>query len=571
MNKNLFNTVPVDKPKRNVFDLSHDLKFSFNMGELIPTTIIDCVPGDTFNIGFENMLRFSALLAPIMHRIKVTTHYFFVPNRIVWPNWEKWITGELDVEPPYIVPNNSDPMIPRYGVNNGSLLDYMGIPTYNYEAGTIKSEFQISALPIAAYWKIYHEYYMDQNNDADFQNFEEYYTLFDGDNSTNSVPDSFFYTQLAFDCSTRIGDRAWMHDYFTSALPWAQKGEDVFIPLSEMPVAPRYVDGEGVPRESLTVRTTANDTPVASSSLSVSASSLMQTSSGLSWLDGQYASNDGGTGDGTINNLRRAFALQSWLEKNARGGTRYTESILMHFGVQSSDKRLQRPEYLGGSVQNMVISEVLSTAETLNSTDQVVNPVGQLSGHGISVGGSKVLRYYCEEHGWIIGLISVMPDTAYFEGIPRKFTRTDRFEYFWGSFQHIGEQEIKYKELLANPQRENVDDPIGNGNEETFGYVPRYSEYKFENSRVAGDFRNTLDFWHLARKFRLDSQPWEDTQAPPLTAEFIYPLRFGIPSGTYSFDRIFAVPSTEQDTIYAHVLNKIKAVRPMARYGIPSI
>lgn len=569
MNKNILNSVPVESQQRNTFDLSHDLKFSFNMGKLVPTTIVDVVPGDSFTIGFENMLRFSALLAPIMHKVKVSTHYFFVPNRILWNNWERWITGAIEVEPPYIIPNNDDPTLPRYGVNKGSLLDYMGIPPFTYSSGTIENAIKINALPIAAYWKIWAEFYMDQNNDPDFEAFSatdafasNYVYLYDGDNSQNVIAGSSYWTQFDFDCSTRLADRAWQHDYFTSALPWAQKGDDVYIPLSNMPVKPAF--NENTNQYNPLVAIDMNGNPTGSGALSIGGSGTlrMNTTVDIS-LGGQYATNemDFYEGDGTINNLRRAFALQSWLEKNARGGTRYTESILVHFGVQSSDKRLQRPEYLGGSVQNMVISEVLSTAQTLDSTDNVVNPVGQLAGHGMSVGGSKVLNYYAEEHGWIIGLISVMPDTAYQDGISKKFSRFDRFEYFWPSFQHIGEQGILTKELIASPLMTESEQ------ETIFGYVPRYTEYKYENSRVAGDFRDTLDFWHLGRKFQ-----WTNGDPLPLlNDQFIYPARYAAITEATPFDRIFAVNSDVADTIYCHVLNIIKAKRPMAQYGIPSI
>lgn len=565
MNKNILNSVPIEKQKTNVFDLSHDIKLSFNMGKLIPTTIVDTVPGDSFTIGFENLLRFSALLAPIMHRVKVTTHYFFVPNRILWDNWEKWITGELDVEPPYIVPTDGNPSNPYsngYWNEKGSLLDYMGVPVTDFTVGVaVTKPWTINALPIAAYWKIYHEYYMDQNNDPDFENFGPMFTLSDGDNSANQPAGSSYYTGLSAQSALagRTADRAWMHDYFTSALPWAQKGDDVFIPLTAPVISP-FTDGVALPRNPLTVKLSSNDALQASVDVVTNSSSYLAVGSSSVWIDGQVAENT--DGDGTINNLRRAFALQSWLEKNARGGTRYTESILVHFGVRSSDARLQRPEYLGGSVQNMVISEVLSTAQTLDSTDQVVNPVGQMSGHGISVGGSNVLKYYCEEHGWIIGLISVMPMTAYQDGIPKKYLKTDRFEYFWPSFQHIGEQEIKTLELAADPRASQGDLYA------TFGYVPRYTEYKYENNRVAGDFRDTLDFWHLGRKFRINEN---SNTLPLLNEQFIYPSRYSETAEEAPFDRIFAVAPDVADSIYCHILNKIKARRPMAMYGIPSI
>jgi len=231
--------------------------------------------------------------------------------------------------------------------------------------------------------------------------------------------------------------------------------------------------------------------------------------------------------------------FQEWFEKNARGGTRYIESILSHFGVRSSDARLQRPEYIGGDYQNMVISEVLSTAE---NTDASI-PVGQMAGHGISVGGGKHFSYRAEEHGVIIGLISVVPDTAYQQGAHRKFTRFDRLDYPWPVFGNLGEQEVLNKELKW-------DHATPNG---VFGYNPRYSEMKFANSRVAGEMKSTLTFWHLGRIFATD---------PSLNNTFIQ---------CNPSTRIFAVTDDEEDHIVAHCFINARVNRKLQRYGIPSI
>jgi hypothetical protein len=240
----------------------------------------------------------------------------------------------------------------------------------------------------------------------------------------------------------------------------------------------------------------------------------------------------------TINELRRAFRLQEWLEKNARGGTRYIENILAHFGVKSSDSRLQRPEYITGVKSPVVVSEVLQTGQSDTT------PQGNMAGHGISVTSGRTGSYYCEEHGYIIGIMSVMPKTAYQQGIPKTFLKNDPLDYFWPSFAHIGEQEVQVQELYAYTSNK----------ENTFGYVPRYAEYKYMPSRVAGDFRTTLDYWHLGRIF--DSEP-------SLNQDFIECT----PSAT---SRIFAVEDPDAQKLYCHVLNKIKAVRPMPKYGTPS-
>lgn len=549
--KNIFNTVQGSNPSSNYFDLSHDLKFSCNMGNLIPTLCMDIVPGDKVNIGSESMLRFAALIAPIMHRVKVTQHYFFVPNRIIWDNWEDWITGNIDVEPPYLfVPQDQSEN--EYVVAAGSIANYMGIPVKRQQ--NLSSNPKINALPFAAVAKIYFDYYRDQNNctPAFVENIEAWSILSDGDNSENgnSAMNEFFmdYGKLY---------RAWEHDYFTSALPFAQKGEDVMLPLGDFNDVDVFYQTPPAPLTGAGLFRNTGGAPIAGADRNF----LSQSSSASGFAGvGDAAYDPNGTlkaetsaleaGAASITNLRRAFKLQEWLEKNARGGTRYVESMLVHFGVRSSDARLQRPEYLGGSVQNMVISEVLSTAQTLDSDGAVNNPVGQMAGHGISVGGSRRINYYAEEHGWIIGLLSIMPQTAYQQGIAKKFSRPDRFDYLWPSFAHIGEQAIWNQEVYWDLNRTRGE------NEDTFGYIPRYAEYRFENSRVAGQFTSNLDFWHLGRIFSDDNPP------PALNQDFIYP-------NSSDFDRIFAVNSQVADTVYAHVLNKVKARRKLPKYGTP--
>ena len=229
--------------------------------------------------------------------------------------------------------------------------------------------------------------------------------------------------------------------------------------------------------------------------------------------------------------------MQEWLEKNARGGTRYIESILSHFGVKSSDARLQRPEYITGVKSPVIISEVLNTTGEDGGL-----PQGTMAGHGIAVSSGKSGSYYCEEHGFIIGIMSILPKTAYQQGIPKQFLKKDTLDYYFPSFANIGEQEVKNNELFAYTASA----------EDTFGYVPRYAEYKYMPSRVAGDFRTTLDYWHLGRIF--------ETQ-PALNQTFIECK----PENT---TRIFAVEDGT-DPLFCHVLNKIQAVRPMPKFGTP--
>nr|QJB18798.1 MAG: major capsid protein [Microvirus sp.] len=502
--KNLFNSIKLNKPKRNSFDLTHDVKLSASMGNLTPILTMECVPGDKFNIGCESLIRFAPLIAPVMHRMDVTMHYFFVPNRILWDNWEKFITdANSGIVAPYLEYFDNASFYPA---SIRKAIDYFGVPPIP-TAGT---STDINALPFAAYQCIYNEFYRDQNLVAPIN-----YKLADGDNTTDIA-------RVAELCSLR--KRAWEHDYFTASLPFAQKGAAVDIPLGQ-------INAEGaVYVNNATAGTLLDGTPY---DINVSNNTTTVTPANEMFA----VINDGTLEPTSINDLRRAFRLQEWLEKNARGGTRYIESILSHFGVKSSDARLQRPEYITGVKSPVIISEVLNTTGEDGGL-----PQGTMAGHGIAVSSGKSGSYYCEEHGFIIGIMSILPKTAYQQGIPKQFLKKDTLDYYFPSFANIGEQEVKNIELFAYTATA----------EDTFGYVPRYAEYKYMPSRVAGDFRTILAYWHLGRIF--------DTQ-PALNQTFIE-------CNPENTTRIFAVEDGT-DPLFCHVLNKIQAVRPMPKFGTP--
>jgi len=445
-------------------------------------------------------------------------HYFFVPNRIVWPGWQDFVVSPTDNVPPYPFISFDGNPSDQYA----KFLNYMGIPLRQSGAGV---STDINALPFAAYQCVYNEYYRDQNLVPS--------VAFQLENGSNNANKTSLLT---------MRKRAWEHDYFTASLPFAQKGNAVDIPIGQI---------EGDARIKLNENTVGvrNQIQVAFNGgdqvwYNVERGTPIPGSVG----GPLYASTDGlEVQPGTINDLRRAMRLQEWLEKNARGGTRYVENILMHFGVRSSDARLQRPEYITGIKSPVVISEVLNTSGSFEPGDPDVpasNPQGYMAGHGIGVTSGKYGKYFCEEHGYIIGIMSVMPKTAYQQGIPRTFLKKDNLDYYWPSFANIGEQEVQKQELYA----------YTNNAEDTFGYVPRYAEYKYQPSRVAGEFTSSLDYWHLGRIF---------ANEPSLNQEFIE----CDPAAT---KRIFAVEEGA-DSLYCHVYNKIKAVRPMPKFGTPML
>lgn len=506
--KNFLNSVKVDKPRSNRFDLSHDVKLSGNMGNLIPVCNLDCVPGDFFRIGCQSLIRLAPMVAPMMHRSDVTIHYFFVPKRLLWPNWKNYITN-TEV-------SGSIPAPPYFQLNAGTysrLSDYLGLPD---PSGT---GHNVSAMFHAAYQMICNEYYRDENMSAEIP-----FELVDGDNGGN-------YVEL-----TTLRKRAWEHDYFTAALPFAQKGDAVEIPISGDVVLKSQVGTGKFLRSDGTVYAGLADSPIQFDEGSGIA--LLAGSSGTT--TGKYDPNgtlEVANADTSINDLRKAYALQRFLEKLARGGSRYTEFIRVMFGVTSSDARLQRPEYITGIKAPVVISEVLNTTGTVDA------PQGDMAGHGAGVVKGKYGSFFCEEHGIIMGIMSVMPKTAYFQGIPKQFLKINESEeHFLSDFAHIGEQEILNKEVYVGHAAPNS----------VFGYIPRYGEYKFEQNRVAGDFKTTLDFWHMARKFTSD---------PNLNEAFI------LADPTH---RVFAVTDPAQDKLWCHVYNDIQATRLMPKFGTPT-
>jgi hypothetical protein len=514
----LFTSVSAKRPKRNVFDLSHERKFSFNMGDLIPVFLEEVVPGDKFQVSSELFIRLAPMLAPVMHRVNVYTHFFFVPNRLVFDKWQDFITGGVDGQSDVVFPM-LDPGDGSEHMSIGSLSDYLGLPDMDVSSLMIK----VNALPFRAYQLIFNEFYRDQTLQSEVE-FSR--------GSLVSTDD--FYRLVS------LRRRCWEKDYFTSALPWPQRGGDVMMPIGGD--APVILDPP----------TSTSSALFRSATGAVPIGSLVQAGGNPSFVtvdgsanarvlydpQGSLMANLSDATSTTVNEFRRAVRLQEWLEKNARAGSRYIEQILSHFGVRSSDARLQRPEYLGGGKSPVVVSEVLQTSST-----DAVTPQGNMSGHGVAVGKTHGFRKFFEEHGFVIGIMSVLPRTSYFQGIPKVFSKFDKFDYFWPSFAHLGEQPILNKELSV---RTTVPDAV-------FGYAPRYSEYKFGRNSVHGDFRSSLLFWHMGRNL---------PALPSLNASFVQ---------SDPTHRIFAVTDPLVHKLYAHVYHNFKAIRPMPKFGTPTI
>lgn len=541
-NAKIFTQVPIKRAKRNLFDLSHEVKMSGKFSFLYPVLIQETLPGDTFRNTSTNLVRLAPMLAPVMHRIDVTTHFFFVPYRLLCDDWESFITGGQDGTEapvlPYVTPAGITLASGAADVmKKQTLWDYLGLPVIDSASVAASSLEQISAFPFRAYAKVWNDYYRDPNFDDE----KDLATEVNGDVSANTYAQDLF----------QLERRAWQKDYFTACLPFAQRGDAVLLPLAgtgsvEYSPVTSLVGGAALTNGNMQVANYLSGT-IKKPTDSVGVGIQIQNIDSVT-LDSSSV---------TINDFRTALAIQSWLENNARGGARYNEQILSHFSVQVPDYRLQRAEYLGGGKQPVQISEVLSTANTDSDPGlgTEYTPIGDMAGHGISVGKSNQFTYRCSEHGIILGIMSVIPASAYQQGLDRMWSRKSKFDFAWPELAHLGEQEVLSKEVFFS--FDVADDPDNNS---TFGYIPRYSDYKFKNDRVAGDFRDNLQFWHLGRIFK---------QRPVLDEAFTTTNE----AETVEEDtmrRIFAVESND-DYLWIDIFHRFTAVRPLPYFGVPRL
>ena len=522
-----FSQIEDSKIPRARFDLSHEVKTTLNQGELVPFYASEVLPGDKFKLSAEVFMRLMPLRSPAMQRMDVYTHFWFVPNRLVWDDWQEFITlgpdGLSAPVHPYLILGD----LYREGfLGVGTLADYFGIPD-------VDTDIKINALPFRAYQTIYNEFYRDQNLCTEIA-FEK--------------EDGNSYADRGELCTIR--KRAWRHDYFTSCLPFAQKGAPVSLPLGTS--APVVYNSLGNYPTGLFRTADGSTAQWADSSLQIGetengkAPSLVYADEplGLKLLNydpnGTLQVDLSNATAATVADLRQAFQLQRFLERNARGGSRYIEALYHQFKVISSDARLQRPEYLGGGKSPVVISEVLQTSETTEN-----NALGTLGGRGVSVGNSNNFKRYFEEHGWIIGIMSIMPKSSYMQGLHRQFSRFEALDYAFPVFANLGEQEVLNKEIYVSS-----DDSV---NEDVFGYQERYAEYRFKPDVITGEFKTTLDFWHQGRIF----------SAPPvLNQNFI--------ECSPRYD-IFSVTDETEHHFISQIYINCQAIRPLPRFGTPGL
>ncbi|WNK12577.1 MAG: major capsid protein [Microvirus sp.] len=518
-----FSQVPEAEIPRSSFDRSHGVKTTFNAGDLVPVYLDEALPGDTFHMNMTMFGRLATPLHPFMDNMFIDTFFFAVPMRLIWDNWKKF-NGEQtnpNDSTSYLIPTMTSPV---GGYAEQSLSDYFGIPTK--VAGLVHS-----SMWHRAYNLIWNEWFRDEN----LQNS----VVVDKDDGPDLPTD---YVIL------KRGKR---HDYFTSSLPWPQKGPAVTIPIgTSATVRTSPTNLISTPADALLWR--RNDTggiPGGNFALATNGaggmgpSAVAATPGATVVFPGNLYADLTTATAATINQLRQAFQIQRIYERDARGGTRYTEIVRAHFGVTSPDARLQRPEYLGGGSTPLNVNPIAQTSNTATAP----TPLGNLAAMGtFSKGGAGFTQSFTE-HCVIIGMVSARADLNYQQGLNRMFSRSTRWDFYWPALSHIGEQSVLNKEIYA---KADANDSL------TFGYQERYAEYRYKPSIITGQFRSNsttpLDTWHLAQNF---------TALPALNATFI--------TEQPPVARVIAVPSEPHFLFDGYM--KLRCARPMPVYGVPGM
>lgn len=568
-NPNQFNSILVQSPKRNKFNLSYENKLTAQIGRLTPVAMYEVLPGDTFSMQTQCMVRMQALLAPLMHRIDVYFHNFYVPNRIVWDKWEDFITQDPE-NPTISLPRLSFPSGTvlqagqKHLVSNGSNLDYFGLPSVSVreESVTFRKTFTFDEIPFRGLAKIYNDYYRDEN----LQDEIPVYESSSGIVSYGADNDSTQHVQTLLSPLYR----AWEKDYFTSALPDTQLGGEIALPIRGLlevgafntdrsRILP-YASGNANGELNYFYNKNNYSTPVDGELMATQKEFQNGVALGFTPSNGgadEYLASNMGVdlSDAvkiTINELRKTVALQSWLERSYVGGTRYKESILAHYGVLVPDGRLQRPEYLGGGKQNIVISPVVQQSATVENQ----SALGSMAGYGVSTSSSNRWKAYFPEHGYVITIMSIMPKPSYQNLLTKEWTKSDVLDFYFPEFAHLGEEEILNREVWydftkAEPNTaEEKSDAV-------FGYTPRYATYKFKLSEVHGEFKDSLDYWTMTRKFE---------NQPKLNVNFIR-------CDGSQMNNVFAIqPDITNDYPFiVHLFHDTRAWRGMPVYATPKL
>ncbi|QRV61622.1 putative VP1 [Gokushovirinae sp.] len=520
---------------RSTFDRSSSVKTSFNAGDIVPFYLDEVLPGDTFSIKTNKVVRMQALLTPVMDNIYLDTYYFFVPNRLTWTHWKQF-NGE-NTESAWVPQTEYEvPQItaPAGGWKVGTIADYFGLPTG--VAG-----ISVSALPFRAYALVMNEWFRDQN-------LQDPLNIPLDDATVQGVNTGNFVTDVAKGGLPFVASK--YHDYFTSCLPSPQKGPDVTIPVSSganLPV--RALDslipnpGDIPLRSSIPVGN-QRDVRVQDNNQNVL---LSDTGDFVSpFVPGNlWAINDGAVSAATINQLRMAFQIQKLYEKDARGGTRYIEILKSHFGVTSPDARLQRPEYLGGNRVPINVNQIVQQSQ---STAQ--SPQGTPVGLSLTTDSHGDFSKSFTEHGFVIGVMVARYDHTYQQGIDRMWSRKDRFDYYWPVFANIGEQAVLNKEIYAQGTEKDS---------EVFGYQEAWADYRYKPNRVTGEMRSSysksLDVWHLGDDY---------STLPSLSDSWIREDKNNI-------DRVLAVSSKVSNQFFADIYVENRTTRPMPMYSIPGL
>ncbi|QXP07843.1 MAG: major capsid protein [Arizlama microvirus] len=451
----IFKMVENNRPKRSMFNLSYEKKFSCDMGQLIPVMCDEVIPGDVISLGSSMIIRFQPLVAPVLHEVDVYVHSFFVPYRLLWEDWESFITGG---------PLGTDaPTLPRWdpSTNNevalGSLWDYLGFPILAAAPSAATLSLPMD-FPRRAYAFIFNEYYRDETLQAEV----------DYDPIDPLIPIEVPYV------------RNWEKDYFTSSLLWQQRGVSPAFPISgsSSAVFPAASFNNGAYDLPIGVLSTADNRLITAGA---------QGALNLETIFNNNTVSLSSANPIDIADIRLGFQIQRWLERNARSGARYTSFLKAHFGVSPTDERLDRPEYIGGMKAPVLFSEVLQTSETGTT------PQGNLAGHGLSVSAVHQSNYRVQEFGLIMSIMSIMPKPSYQQGINRQWLRQTKLDFFFPEFAHLSEQEIKQGEIYW------TDDEADN--QIPFGFCGAYDEMRVKQSMVCGDFRTVYDYWHIGRQF----------------------------------------------------------------------